>query len=113
MAYDVHHPDRIAVALRTEPYVLAGDDAGRTFEHLERINDQNFAVNLAFADDRLVMGPGGSSYFFTDLPTLIGVDVEGTIRVGGHRPVRVPIRRTSTFDPVVVRHARHEVPSRR
>ncbi|MGW5358713.1 VPS10 domain-containing protein [Actinopolymorpha pittospori] len=99
VAYDAHHPERIAVALEDEPHVLYSDDRGTTFEALERINDQNFAFNMAFVRDRLVVGPGGSSYFFTDLPVLVDVEVTSTVRGDGHGLVEVVVRRRNGFDP--------------
>jgi photosystem II stability/assembly factor-like uncharacterized protein len=101
VAYDAHHPERIAVALEDEPHVLYSDDGGTTFEALERINDQNFAFNMAFVRDRLVVGPGGSSYFFTDLPVLVAVDVTSPVRGDGHGVVEVTVRPRNGFDPTM------------
>lgn len=96
VAYDVHDPSRIAVALQDEPYVLYSDNYGRRFERFDQLSHQE--VNMAFVADRLLVGAGTSSYYFTDLPRLVNVRVHGPVNPHAGL-VSVTVSATGTFNP--------------
>jgi len=66
VAFDPTDPDRIAYGLENEPNIMLSTDGGDSFQKLPP-GMTGGGDHIAFAGDNLVVGAGGSSYFWIDL----------------------------------------------